>query len=149
MTRIPKDFNAFLKLLNAHGVEYLLVGGYAVGLHGYPRPTGDIDFWIATSTENAHRVIRVIREFGFAVPDLDPSLITEEKRILRMGLPPTRIEVISTISGLTFEACYPRRVESELDGVKVSLIHLEDLKANKRASGREKDIIDLKYLPED
>lgn len=148
MTRIPKDFSAFLKLLNAHGVEYLLVGGYAVGLHGYPRPTGDIDFWIAASSKNAERVINVIRDFGFDVPDLDPRLISEEQRILRMGIPPTRIEVISTISGVSFTDCYQRRIEAELDGVKVNLIHLEDLRTNKRASGRDKDLVDLDHLRE-
>lgn len=148
MTRIPADFNAFLKLLNAHGVKYLLVGGYAVGLHGYPRATGDIDLWVATSSDNADRVIAAIRSFGFDVPSLDASLITEDKQILRMGIPPRRIEVICTISGVDFDDCYTRRVETNLDGVAVQLIHLDDLKANKLAAGRDKDLVDLKYLPE-
>lgn len=148
MIRIPNDFKAFLRLLNAHGVEYLLVGGYAVGLHGYPRPTGDIDFWVATTESNADRVIAAIREFGFDPPSLVPSLLTERKQILRMGIPPYRIEVICTISGVEFAECYQRRVAVDLDGVEVQMICLDDLKANKLASGREKDLVDLKYLPD-
>lgn len=144
---LPLDFKEFLKLLNAHGVEYLLIGGYAVGYHGYPRATQDMDIWIAMFPDNAERITAALREFGYDVPELVPALFLRETGIVRMGVPPMRIEIISTISGVRFDECYARRVVDTLDGVPVSLIGLDDLKANKRASGRHKDLDDLENLP--
>ena len=141
--RLPRDFKEFLKLLEENEVEYLLVGGYAVGLHGYPRPTGDIDFWISRNSENAQKMFSVFVEFGFNSPDLSASLFTLEKSIVRMGVAPFKIEVITYIDGVEFEDCYSNRFETELDGLRVKVINYEDLLANKKASGRPKDINDL------
>jgi predicted nucleotidyltransferase len=141
--RLPRDFKEFLKLLEENEVEYLLVGGYAVGLHGYPRPTGDIDFWISRSSSNAEKVFEVFVQFGFNSPDLSVSLFTLEKSIVRMGVAPFKIEVITHIDGVRFDDCYPSRLETQIDGCNVKVINYEDLLTNKKASGRPKDINDL------
>jgi hypothetical protein len=145
-TTLPPDFKEFLKLLNRHGVEYLLIGGYAVGYHGYPRATNDMDIWIAVHPDNAERMVTVLRAFGFDTPDLSSDLFLQDN-IVRMGLPPMRIELLTTISGVQFAACYAERVTTTLDGVAVDLISLPSLKANKQASGRHKDLDDLEHLP--
>ena len=144
---LPPDFREFLRLLNAHGVEYLLIGGYAVSYHGYARATQDLDVWIAISPANAQRMVAALREFGFGVPELSPDLFLRERSVVRIGFPPMRIEVVTTISGVRFEECYPRRVSDILDGVEITLISLHHLKANKRASGRHRDLDDLEHLP--
>jgi len=136
-----------LKLLNAKRVEYLLIGGYAVGYHGYPRATADMDIWVAVNPENADKIVVALKEFGFAVPGLSAGLFLRQNQIIRMGVPPMRIELTTTISGVDFEECYAARVVAELDGVKVNLINLKHLKINKKASGRYKDLNDLENLP--
>lgn len=145
--RLPRDFKEFLQLLNAHQVEYLLIGGYAVGYHGYPRATADMDIWVAIHPQNADKLVTVLRQFGFDLPELSVDLFLKENQIIRMGVPPVRIEVTTTISGVTFGECYTQRVVDILDGVEVSLIDLEHLKINKKASGRYKDLNDLENLP--
>lgn len=144
--RLPPDFKEFLRLLEGNEVEYLLIGGYAVGFHGYPRATVDMDIWVATTPDNAPRVVTVLKEFGFDVPELSPELFLTEDQVIRMGMPPVRLEILTSISGVTFEECYAERVVGELDGVPVNLISLRHLKLNKRASGRNKDLNDLENL---
>jgi predicted nucleotidyltransferase len=147
MTLLPPDFKDFLRLLNSHRVEYLLVGGYAVGYHGYPRATADMDLWIAMTAANAQKVTAVLREFGFESPELRPDLFLEKEKVIRMGLPPVRIEILTTLSGVDFDGCYSRREIIDLDGVEVNLISLDDLKKNKQAAGRHQDLNDLEHLP--
>ena len=144
---LPPDFKEFLRLLNTYEVEYLLIGGYAVGYHGYPRATNDMDIWIAIHPDNAERMVRVLRAFGFDTPDLSSALFLQDHSIVRMGIPPMRIEVLTTISGVQFAACYAERVITTIDGVDVNLMSLPDLKVNKQASGRYKDLDDLEHLP--
>lgn len=146
ISTLPPDFKDFLRLLNSKQVEYLLVGGYAVGYYGYPRATADIDVWIAVSEQNAGRIVAALHEFGFAVPDLKPELFLQKGRVIRMGVPPIRIEVITSASGVDFAECYSRRLIVEMDGIPVSLIELTDLKKNKKAAGRPKDLADLDQL---
>lgn len=148
MIPIPPDFSDILRLLNAHGVRYLLVGGYAVAVHGYPRPTADMDIWVAADPQNADRVVQVLQEFGFDVPELDASMIHTRRLMLRMGYPPVRIEFLCDLSAVEFESCYARREQFDLNGVPVQVISLSDLRKNKQASGRSKDKVDLDYLPE-
>ena len=145
--RLPLDFKEFLQLLNVHHVEYLLIGGYAVGYHGYPRATADMDVWIAIHPQNAERIVAVLKEFGFDLPELSADLFLKEDQIIRMGVPPVKIEIATTISGVTFEECYTERVVDVLDGVQVNLIDLKHLKINKKASGSHKDLNDLENLP--
>ena len=144
---LPPDFSEFLKLLNCHEVDYILVGGFAVGFHGYPRATSDMDIWISRSLVNATRVVAAIRAFGFDTPNLTEDLFLQRRRIVRMGHPPIRIEVMNEIDGVTFEDCRSGAILAEFDGINVPVIGLEDLKRNKLASGRPKDIDDLQQLP--
>jgi len=145
--RLPPDFKEFLKLLKDHKVRYLLIGGYAVGYHGYVRATVDMDIWVAIHPDNAERIVSVLKEFGFDLPELSPQLFLKEKQIIRMGIPPLRLEIATSISGVEFDGCYEARVVEELDGVEVDLIDLKHLKLNKKASGRLKDLSDLENLP--
>ena len=144
---LPLDFKEFLKLLNAKAVEYLLIGGYAVGYHGYPRATNDLDVWIAMNPDNATRMVAMLREFGFDIPELSADLFLKEANIVRMGIPPMRIEVMMGISGVSFDECYAARVVDVIDDVEVNIINLPHLKLNKKASGRYKDLNDLENLP--
>jgi len=123
----------------------LVIGGYAVNYYGFPRATADLDIWIAVSPDNAQRITEALRGFGF--PQADAALFQQERQIIRMGVPPVRLEILTTISGVDFADCYSRRLEAELDGVTVKFIQLDDLKRNKRASGRLKDRVDLEQLP--
>ena len=144
---LPLDFREFLNLLNENLVEYLLIGGYAVGYHGYPRATNDMDVWVAINPKNAERIVTTLREFGFDVPELSAGLFLQESKIIRLGVPPIRIEISTGISGVDFNECYRDRVVDILDGVPVNIISLSHLKINKKASGRHKDLSDLENLP--
>jgi len=146
MTRLPNDFKEFLRSLNSHGVEYLLVGGYAVGYYGYPRATADMDIWVSPAPENAGRVLATLRSFGFDQPDLTTELLSRENQLVRMGVPPLRIEILTSVTGITFDQAFPHRTTVDLDGVPALLISLEDLKTNKRAISRHKDLDDLEHL---
>src|SRR5436309_1520620 len=126
--QIPQDFRAFLKLLNSYHVEYLLVGGWAVGYYGYVRPTNDIDVWIAAHPRNAKSIVSALKEFGFDVPILSPALFLKENQIVRMGVPPFRLEILTTISGVSFDECYAERKQEVFEAVSVDLISLRHLK---------------------
>jgi len=125
----------------------LLIGGYAVGYHGYPRATVDMDIWISMHPDNADRIVAVLEEFGFNLPDLSPDMFLKEWQVIRLGVPPVRIEIATTISGVNFSECYAEKVLGELDGEQVKLIGLKHLKINKKASGRHQDLADLENLP--
>ncbi len=146
-TALPPDFREFLRLLNSFGVEYLVVGGYAVGYYGYPRATADMDLWVRVARDNADRLVTVLRAFGFDTPALSADLFLQDNQVIRLGNPPFRIEILTTVSGVQFSECYPSRVTVRLDDLDVPLINLHDLKANKRAAGRHKDLDDLEHLP--
>jgi len=144
---LPEDFKEFLRLLNEKKVEYLLIGGYAVGYYGYVRATAAMDVWIARRAENAARAVSALREFGFDVPELSVELLLDPDNVLRMGVPPFRLELLGSISGVGFAECYAERVVDTIDEVQVSIIGLRHLKVNKRAAGRLKDLADLEHLP--
>ena len=146
-TQLPPDFREFLRLLNAKAVEYLVVGDYAVAFHGFPRPAGHLDVWVSIHHHNIGRVLEVLREFGFGGSELSPVLFEKPRAVVRMGVPPVRIEIQTHIPGVEFPKCYPRRIVGVLDGEPVSLIDLDDLRENKRAAGRHKDLADLDNLP--
>jgi len=136
-----------LRLLNSHGVKYLVVGGYAVGYYGYPRATGDMDIWIAVSEVNAEKTAQALRDFGMPEKEAIKDLFIDKDKIIRMGVPPVRIEVITGATGVNFDECYSRREVIDIDDIPVNFISLEDLKTNKQACGRFKDMEDLKHLP--
>ncbi len=145
--QFPDDFKDFLRLLNEHEVKYLLIGGYAVSYHGFPRTTFDMDVWIAADPINARKMVDVMVAFGFAPGAVSPDLFLGRKGIIRMGVPPLRLEVLQEIDGVEFQECYENRIVDELDGINVSIINLRDLRRNKAASGRHKDMVDLENLP--
>lgn len=145
---LPSDFKEFLKLLHNAEVEYLLIGGYAVAYHGYPRTTADMDVWVAVSATNATKLVDVFRRFGLRDGKLTPKTFQQPGKIIRMGVPPMRIEVLTEIAGVGFAECYAAREIVTMGGLKVNLISLRHLRANKQASGRHKDLDDLEHLPE-
>lgn len=144
--RLHNDFKEFLKLLRENDVRYLLIGGFAVGYHGYPRATNDIDIWIAPEADNIDRTFQCLMQFGFDTTALQLDWLKTPEKILRLGYPPVRIDLMTTISGVAFNDAYQRRITDDLDGEPVSLIGLEDLRTNKKAAGRHKDLDDLEHL---
>ncbi len=146
MIPLPEDFRDFIQLLNQKRVKYLVVGGYAVAYHGFPRYTGDIDFFVELSARNAALLIEVFRDFGFREPPL-AALFLEPGNIVRVGWQPNRLEVINKIDGVSFDACWKTRKQARIAGLRVNFIDLVHLRQNKLASGRPKDLEDLRQLP--
>src|SRR5579871_1000460 len=130
--QLPPDFKEFLRLLNSSEVEYLVIGRYAVNYYGYARATADLDIWISTAPKNAEKAASVVREFGFA--QAEAAVFLEPGKVIRMGVPPVRLEILTSISGVEFADCYMRRNAGELNGIPVNLIDREDLKRNKAAA---------------
>jgi len=143
---LARDFKEFLKSLNSNSVEYLLIGGYAVGIYGHIRATNDLDIWVNVSPDNAARLDRTLRDFGFAQAALTPDLFLVPNSVVRMGLPPLRIEILTSISGVGFEACYAEKEMIQIEEIVVPVISLARLRENKAASGRAKDLADLENL---
>jgi len=146
MIEFPQDFKEFLQLANSAKIEYLVVGGYAVGYHGYPRATGDMDVWIAVKETNAKKLVQVLKEFGFDVPGLTKELFLQRNKVIRMGNPPMRLEILTDIDGVSFEDCFKNRVYQSFDDLVVPFISLGDLINNKRSTGRGKDLVDAEEL---
>jgi hypothetical protein len=142
------DFKEFLRSLNSAGARYLILGGYAVNYHGYQRATGDLDIWIAVDAQNALTVSKVLQGFGgFSAAAVAPEMFLEKGKIFRFGRVPVRVDLLTDPSGIDFDECYRRKLDVELDGVPVPMISLSDLRMNKKASGRYKDLADLENLP--
>jgi predicted nucleotidyltransferase len=142
---LNRDFKEFAELLNAKGVEYLVVGGYALAAHGHPRYTGDIDFWVDAAPENIARLLSVLSDFGFGSLGLSAADFNTDT-VVQLGQPPRRIDLLTAIDGVEFDACFVRRELVELAGVQLNIIGLEDFKANKLAAGRLKDLADVESL---
>ncbi len=143
---LNRDFKEFVASFNARAVEYLVVGGYALAVHGRPRYTGDIDLWIRASDDNAQRVLAALADFGFAGLNITVADLTLPGNVIQLGYPPRRIDLLASIDGVDFDACHARRLQVQVDGVELPVIGLEDFKANKRASGRAQDRADLEAL---
>ncbi len=141
------DFKEFIQSLNDNQVRYLVIGGYAVALHGYPRYTKDIDLWIQMEPENAARMLKALEQFGFSSLGLQAADFLVPDQIIQLGYPPNRIDLITTPPGVEFESCYAARVDVEIDGIVVSFIDLENLRKSKQAAGRLQDLADLENLP--
>ena len=141
-----KDFKEFVELLIKHKVDYLVVGGYAVGIHGHPRYTGDLDIWLNVSDKNAQRILAAVNEFGFASYKLSVKDFTKANGVIQLGYPPLRIDLLNHIDGVTFNECFKNKKEVTIEGVKINFISYNDLLRNKRASNRPQDIADLDNL---
>ena len=146
MIEFPRDFKEFLQLLNSKKIEYLVIGGYAVGYHGYPRATGDMDIWIAINDQNATKMVDALKEFGFDPPELKKEIFLKEQKVIRMGVPPMRLEILTSIDGVNFKNCFNSRIVADFGDFKVNFISKDDLLINKRASGRPQDIVDFEKL---
>ena len=142
----PKDFKEFVELLEKNNVEYLIVGGYAVGFHGHPRFTGDLDIWLKVSSANASNILLSVNQFGFASLGLTTQDFLTPENIVQLGYPPLRIDLLTDIDGVSFDECYPNRQEVIQDGFKYNFISYNDLLKNKKASNRHKDKDDLDYF---
>ena len=147
--QLDRDFTELLACLAAHDVRFLVVGGYAVAAHGHPRYTGDLDLWVWADAGNADGVLRALVDFGFGSLGLLPSDFSEPGRVVQLGYPPFRIDLLTSIDGVEFEPCFARRVEVPVEGLTVPFISLADLRQNKAASGRPQDLADLAALAED
>jgi len=145
---LNQDFKEFIQSLNDNGVRYLVIGGYAVAFHGHPRYTKDMDVWIAMDAENAANMVKALDQFGFASLGLKAADFLASDQIIQLGYPPNRIDVITTATGVDFETCYATHIQSEVDGILVNFIDLENLKRNKMSAGRHQDLADVENLNE-
>ncbi len=140
------EFAEILFELSAAGVEYIVVGAFAVAAHGNPRSTGDIDIWVRPTRDNAERVLRALRAFGAPLFDLTVDDLVDEQTVFQIGVAPVRIDILAGIDGVAFEDAWPRRVMADLGATKAPVLSLADLAANKRAAGRPKDLVDLAWI---
>lgn len=141
-----QDFIDFVQLLNDHKVRYMIVGAYALSLHGRPRHTGDLDIWIKPDVQNAKKMIDVIRDFGFGGLNLSEGDFLKEDYVTQLGYPPLRIDILNSISGVEFDQAYEFRIQTEIDGLEVAFISVNDFILNKRATGRAKDLGDIEEI---
>jgi len=143
---LNQDFKEFIQSLNDNSVRYLVVGAYAVALHGYPRYTKDIDIWIESTQDNAARLIKALEQFGFGSLGLKEEDFLAPDQVIQLGYAPNRIDLITSLVGVEFGRCYESRVEVKIDELKVSFIDVENLKKNKTATGRLQDLADVENL---
>jgi len=144
--QLDPDFRDFVELFVANDVRFLIVGGYAVAAHGLPRYTGDLDAWVWVSSENASRVIRSLESFGFSGLGLTEDDFSQPDRVVQLGYPPYRIDILTSIEGVEFDEAWSRRIVLDLDGILVPFIGRDDLLTNKRVAGRPQDIADVERL---
>lgn len=142
-----RDFVEMLSALSAAGVKFLIVGAHALAAHGAPRATGDLDIWVQATTENAARVLTALRQFGAPLLDLSEADLCAEDTVFQIGVPPSRIDILTGISGVGFDDAWERRMEIAIGTLTVATIGRLDFIKNKRASGRPKDLLDLELLP--
>ncbi|MCF7675018.1 MAG: hypothetical protein K9N23_15340 [Akkermansiaceae bacterium] len=144
---LPLDFKELIVLFLSHEVRFLVVGAYALGVHGQPRNTGDIDFWIEMSADNARKTVAALHEFFGPMPEIREENFLSADRMSQFGIEPMRVDILNAISGVEFADAFPRRSEINYSGINIPFISLSDLRANKLAAGRHKDLADLENLP--
>lgn len=143
---LNQDYREFFQFLNQNDVRYLVVGGYAVALHGYPHYTKDIDVWIESALANADRLLQALQDFGFGSLSLTKEDFLTPDQIIQLGFPPARIDLITSLAGISFDECFASRLEVEVDGLRINFIDRANLIKNKRASGRLQDQADVERL---
>ena len=146
---VQKDFKELLELLSAHGVEFVVVGGYALAFHGAPRYTGDIDLFVNPSHENAQRIIAALSDFGFASPDLSAKDFEEPDRVVQLGRPPVRVDIVTSIDGVMWAEAWQGKAQGVYGDVPVYYLGREQFVKNKKATGRRRDLADLEALGEE
>ena len=145
---IQRDFKELLELLNAHSVDYLIVGGYALAYYGAPRYTGDIDIFVKPDEKNAERIIRALDEFGFGSVGIEKIDFINEDKVVQLGVPPVRIDIITSISGVTWEKAFSSKIEGKYGNIPVYFIGKEQFIENKKVIGRKKDLADIEAIEE-
>jgi hypothetical protein len=143
---LGKDVRELLALLEKHGVRYLIVGGFAVAVHGTPRYTKDLDVWVECSTDNAERIMRALDDFGFGSLDVSAVDFATPDLVIQLGYEPNRIDLLTGLTGVQFDEAYPNRIAATIDGLHVPIIDRASLIANKRAFGRPQDLVDAEDL---
>ena len=143
---LNSDYKDMLQVLLDNGVKFLLVGAYAMGVHGYPRATGDIDIWVEPSAENSERVYRSMASFGAPLHEIDEATFATPGIVFQIGVAPRRIDIITAISGVEFDDAYQQRQIVEIEDLSIPILSLGDLIRNKRATGRDKDRLDADQL---
>ncbi len=144
----PRDFCELLECFNASGVNAIIVGAYALGYHGAPRMTGDLDLLVQPTPENARRVIDALGAFGFGDVGLSAADFQQPDVVVQLGVPPVRVDILTGISGVTWEEAWAGRIADKFGGIPVAFIGLAELRQNKLAAGRHKDLADLEALGE-
>lgn len=145
-THVERSFEEFIALLNSNQVRYLVVGAYAFAHHARPRYTKDIDFWVEPSPENAPRVLKALREFGYLTLDVDERFLSQPDQVLILGVDPIRIDVITSITAVSFPVAWKNRKSGRYGGQKTWFLGRAELIRNKRAVGRPQDLADLDIL---
>lgn len=143
---LPPDFKEFLELFNKNGVEYMIVGSYALAYYGAPRYTGDIDVFVRRTEKNAELIMKALREFGFVFPNLTKDDFLKDDTVVQLGMPPVRIDILTFLSGMDWETAALNQVCGDIDGTPVQIIGRDAYISNKRATGRAKDIADIEAL---
>jgi hypothetical protein len=146
---VQQDFRDLLEFFNKNKVEYIIVGAYALGFHGVPRYTGDLDVLVRPDPLNAGNLMRSLHEFGFGSVGLTEADFEQEGRVIQLGVPPVRVDIMTSITGVSWEQAHSGRVPGQFGDLSVHYIGREDLIRNKRALGRKKDMADLEAIGED
>lgn len=144
--KLSQDFHELLECFARNDVRYLIVGGWALAAHGHPRLTKDLDVWVWAESTNARALLEALEEFGFGDLDLSVEDFSQPDIVIQLGYPPNRVDLLTSPTGVAFESCWGDRLEIQMDGLLVPFIGLEGLKANKRASGRPQDMVDVEIL---
>ncbi len=146
MRLLTPDFIEFIECCARRDVQFLIVGGYAVAAHGHPRATKDLDVWVLIDPTNADHLIQALEDFGMASVGLTADDFLEPEVVVQLGYPPIRIDLLTSVSGVTFEDCWANRVIVDVGGIEAGFISADDLITNKRASGRPQDLVDADIL---
>ena len=146
---VQRDFRDLLELLNAHKVEYLIVGAYALAFHGAPRYTGEMDIYVKPGPTNAQRIMAALNDFGFGSAELSAADFEVEDKVVQLGFPPVRIDIVTSITGVSWEEAASGRIEGKYGEVLVYYIGRQQFISNKRTLGRKKDLADLEALCEE
>lgn len=146
MRLLTRDFVEFIECCDRRDVRFLIVGGYALAAHGHPRATKDLDVWIYIDSDNAERLVSALDDFGLGSIGLAPADFLEPEVVVQLGYPPIRIDLLTSISGVTFENCWANRIVIDVGGVDAGFISLQDLVVNKRAAARPQDLVDADLL---
>jgi hypothetical protein len=143
---LNQDFRDMLSCLKSEGVEFIIVGAYALAAHGFPRATGDIDIWTRNDAESARRLMRALAKFGAPLDDLTVADLTDPDLVVQIGVEPSRIDLLTSIDGVSFDEAWQNKIRVVIDELELFVLAQADLLANKRAAGRDKDRGDIAWL---